>query len=187
MTEFGAAEDIKGDMYALEESMKMADKYTQSWMYWQFKYYQDITTCTPQGESMYNEDGTVCMDKLRILSRTYPMVTAGDLKSFEFHLETARFTMEYQTSSANNNNNAVSDSVAASERDTTTIYVNRDVHYPHGVHVDTSVSSSDSSVSVTCSHTSGLISLKHTGADGDVSVKITACTLKDDISACNCR
>ena len=60
MTEFGAAKDTRGDLLALSETVEMADEHRQSWMYWQFKYFQDITTCTPQGESLYNDDGSVC-------------------------------------------------------------------------------------------------------------------------------
>lgn len=37
MTEFGAAENIKGDIYALEKVAQMSDDHMQSWMYWQFK------------------------------------------------------------------------------------------------------------------------------------------------------
>jgi hypothetical protein len=37
MTEFGAAEDIKGDIYALEQTTELADQFAQSWMYWQYK------------------------------------------------------------------------------------------------------------------------------------------------------
>ena len=45
MTEFGAAEDTKSDLFSLGETARLADKFQQSWMYWQFKYYEDITTC----------------------------------------------------------------------------------------------------------------------------------------------
>ncbi len=48
------------------------------------RYYHDITTCTPEGETMYYANGTVVESKLRVLSRTYPQVTAGALKSFKF-------------------------------------------------------------------------------------------------------
>lgn len=37
MTEFGASENIKGDIYALEKVAQMMDSHRQSWMYWQFK------------------------------------------------------------------------------------------------------------------------------------------------------
>jgi endoglycosylceramidase len=71
MTEFGAAENIKGDIYALESLMRMADDHQQSWMYWQYKYYNDITTCTPgtegsSTEAMYFANGTVSIAKLTV-------------------------------------------------------------------------------------------------------------------------
>lgn len=37
MTEFGASENIKGDIYALEHTIQLTDSHQQSWMYWQFK------------------------------------------------------------------------------------------------------------------------------------------------------
>ena len=49
LTEFGAMQDIEADMNQLEHTMQVADGYLQSWMYWQYKYYEDITTCTPEG------------------------------------------------------------------------------------------------------------------------------------------
>ena len=30
----------RGDLRAVEETVKMADEWQQSWMYWQFKYFQ---------------------------------------------------------------------------------------------------------------------------------------------------
>lgn len=38
MTEFGAAQDIIGDIYALNKLVDVMDEFSQSWMYWQFKY-----------------------------------------------------------------------------------------------------------------------------------------------------
>ena len=49
LTEFGAMQDIDADMKQLEHTMQVADEYLQSWMYWQYKYYEDLTTCTPEG------------------------------------------------------------------------------------------------------------------------------------------
>ena len=121
-------------MYALEQTCEMADKHAQSWIYWQFKYYEDITTCTPSGESLYTNEGDVCMDKLRILSRTYPMAVAGAIGSYDFHLRNAEFNLIYHT--------AADDDETAR---TTVIYYNRDVHYPYGVKIETS-----SAATITC-------------------------------------
>ena len=48
MTEFGATKDVLGDLISLERVASLADKHQQSWVYWQLKYYQDLTTMTPQ-------------------------------------------------------------------------------------------------------------------------------------------
>ena len=66
MTEFGASENTRGDIYALEHTIQLAESHQQSWMYWQFKYYHDITTCTPEGEALYFSNGTVSQAKLRV-------------------------------------------------------------------------------------------------------------------------
>jgi hypothetical protein len=50
MTEFGPREDNKADIFAIERLCELADKRQQSWMYWEFKYYHDITTITPKGK-----------------------------------------------------------------------------------------------------------------------------------------
>lgn len=123
MTEFGAAENIKGDIYALEKLMQLADEHQQSWMYWQFKYYNDITTCTPgtegsSTEALYYANGTVSEQKLNVLSRTYPMATAGILNSYNFDTVTSRFQMNYN--------------ITESIKGTTDIYFNHELHYPHG-------------------------------------------------------
>ena len=51
--------------------MKLADENQQSWMYWQFKFYNDITTCTPgtegsSTEALYFSNGTVSIAKLTV-------------------------------------------------------------------------------------------------------------------------
>lgn len=130
MTEFGASRDVKGDMYALNFLCEKMDKHQQSWMYWQYKYFNDITTCTPEGEALYLNNGTVAQDKLRVLSRTYPEMVAGTLLDYHFHVElTGLFSMNYQpwagtTSTSANPLSRVS-----------TVYYNEELYYPKGVHV----------------------------------------------------
>lgn len=134
MTEFGAAEDIKSDLIKMTNLASLADRHQQSWMYWQFKYYQDLTTCTPEGESLYNADGTACEDKLLVLSRTYPQATAGSLDNYSYHVESKRFNMQFSPYAA-------IDGLAADEV-TTVIYTNQELAYPKGFHVKLSSSSS---------------------------------------------
>lgn len=133
MTEFGAAKDIKNDLGLLQRLCELTDKFQQSWMYWQFKYYQDITTCTPEGESLYDANGQVSQHKIEILSRTFPQAVAGSIVSYKYHILSKKFELDYVPISTesvkslvpSNNNNGYK----------TWIYVNRDFIYPNGVNV----------------------------------------------------
>jgi len=131
MTEFGATQDLKGAIFSLKDVLKQADKHQQSWCYWQYKYYEDLTTCTPSGESLFNNDGSVNKDKLLALSRTYPSAVAGMTKDWSFSTETGRFDFSYTTLPA------ASASSASSAR-VTEIRFNAELYYPHGMHVELS-------------------------------------------------
>jgi endoglycosylceramidase len=138
MTEFGAAEAVAADLAQLARTTAVADRFQQSWMYWQFKYFQDITTCTPQGESLYNADGSICAEKLDVLSRTYPQAVAGQLENFEYDVHSRVFRMHYRL---------LSPEIFAAAEGTgvglqTEIYVNRELAYPHGLKVSVSITSS---------------------------------------------
>jgi endoglycosylceramidase len=193
MTEFGAAEDIKNDLLKMASLMDLADRHQQSWMYWQFKYYQDITTITPEGESLYNADGTICEDKMKILSRTYPQATAGKLISYRFNVESKRFEMSYAP--------FAKESFAKKDKAglTTDIYTNRQMSYPHGVKVTLTSSAGDNdaatlaAVSVQCpgllSKDRNYLQIVQTApvVEGvTVSVAISPCNLLN-MDACTCK
>eukprot|EP01031_Cornospumella_fuschlensis_P028006 gene28006-33819_t len=185
MTEFGAAEDIKTDLAVLESVANRADSFKQSWMYWQFKYYQDITTCTPQGESLYNEDGTVCDDKLKILSRTYPQAVAGDIVDYKYTTRNGDFKMTFVPLSQD------SLGLSSDETKVTEIYVNKEMTYPSGLDVQVT---SDSDVSqvfeVSCPSPvlktgKNIVRIKQlTGFSAEVTVEIKVCRLT---GSCSCR
>lgn len=121
MTEFGAMLSKVGDMQEMEDLMQMVDSFGASWMYWQFKQYEDLTTITPAGESLYSGVGnTLSHQKLRHLSRTYPQATAGELNSFSFNAHTAVFEMNYIP-------------VINEFKKWTTLYFNRNEHYHTGI------------------------------------------------------
>lgn len=178
MTEFGASEDVKSDLAVLEAVAKQADKYQQSWMYWQFKYFQDLTTCTPQGESLYQDDGTVCMDKLKILSRTYPQAVAGAIRSYTFNVATGTFDLSFNPTSR-------------SAGDITEIYVNHDLTYPHGMRVvlssdDQSVGDAFEVMCPTLRDPSHLVLKQKVAAfTADVTMTVKPCGLKD-VGDCTC-
>jgi hypothetical protein len=70
-------------------------------------------------------DGTVVESKLRVLSYTYPQITAGQIVSYNFDPITAKFQMEF-TPFATANKMSVND-----------IYYNNELHYHRmGVVVD---------------------------------------------------
>jgi len=188
MTEFGAAEDTTADIFALEKNVELADKFRQSWMYWQFKYFEDLTTCTPLGESMYDESGEICTNKLTVLSRTYPQATAGAVISYDFNTHTAEFNMQYTP-------RATVSSTDAADSLTTQIYYNSDLFYAHGIKVELSGSAS-TVVNVVCPKllsTTTVLSLVQTASvpsdvtdGGVVNVKVSKClTALDD--SCTCK
>lgn len=182
MTEFGAAEDVRGDLSVLEAVAAQADRYKQSWMYWQFKYFQDITTCTPQGESLYGEDGQPVPHKLAILSRTYPQAVAGALASYEYSVHNGDFKMDYAPMSA----------PEGVPQQPTVIFVNRAQTYPLGLSVK--LSSEDSSADpsgsfeVRCpTATSSEVhiqQLAHWASNLQVSISACRSPLRGD---CSCR
>lgn len=53
---------------------RLADENLQSWIYWQFKGYHDITTQSSVAEGLWFANGTVNTDKVKMLSRTYAQV-----------------------------------------------------------------------------------------------------------------
>lgn len=134
MTEFGASEDIRSDLYLLDKLADLSDKFQQSWMYWQFKYYEDLTTCTPVGESLYNEDGSVNEHKLTVLSRTFPQATAGRINEYSYHLLAKAFEFSYTPLDS-----ATFSAAKNEEAKTTRVYLNHDLSYPNGFHVQVKV------------------------------------------------
>ena len=136
MTEFGAMLDTVGDMFEMEKLMQMVEEFQASWMYWQFKQYEDLTTCTPEGESMYSGvHDSLSERKLRVLSRSYPQSTAGELNSFSFDSRTSKFEMNYtpwRYSDVPEGTNMISQ-----------IYFNQQVHYKSGVRLKVSVDNHD--------------------------------------------
>eukprot|EP01038_Epipyxis_sp_PR26KG_P014384 gene14384-19301_t len=188
MTEFGAAEDIKGDMYALENTAKLMDKFMQSWMYWQYKYYQDITTCTPQGESLFEADGSVCEDKIKVLSRTYPQAVAGKIVNYSFDRVSSLFHMDYY---------ATTSTGPSSTSQTSEIYFNRDLYYPHGVRVTVNVEDGQTNaIDVVCpsikdstkgSNIIHLVNSNNVNSSLLISVELAKCGLADKSDSCTCK
>jgi endoglycosylceramidase len=181
MTEFGATRDIQSDLYALQRNCRLMDEYRQSWIYWQFKYYQDITTCTPIGESLYNADSSVNEDKIRVLSRSYPQAVAGSEISYEFNPITALFKLSFLPLAT-----LPTAVTASSAQITTAVYINREYNYPHGAIVTVS---EGAPIQISCGKLKdkGLIYFKQTDPwASSVEVTVKPCKLNEK-STCTCK
>jgi len=95
----------------------LADSFFQSWSYWQFKFYNDITTQGPE-ESFYDSDGNLETDKVKTLSRSYAQAIAGIPIIMSFDPETSNFILTYQ--------------INPSIEGPTEIYINEDFYYSNG-------------------------------------------------------
>jgi len=147
MTEFGAIQAHSGALHDLDSLTRQAAKHGgQSWMYWQYKYFQDLTTCTPSGESLFDSDGKPSIEKLGILTRPYPSAIAGNLISFDFDDKRANlFVLKYSLLA----NPALTSSSYDLDNATTVIRFNADMHYPRGLFISIAGSGA-TSVSFQC-------------------------------------
>ncbi|CAJ1339558.1 unnamed protein product, partial [Effrenium voratum] len=115
MTEFGAVAGNAKELTHLSNLLRAADAHWQSWTYWQLKKFKDFTTAN-SGESMFMKDGTVEVDKLRTLTRSYAPAIAGRPLRMDFDSGTRIFELDFMVS------------VEAP----TEIYINEALHYPAG-------------------------------------------------------
>lgn len=150
------------------------------------RYYADLTTCTPEGEALYNNDGTVVMNKLQVLSRTYPMVAAGSVSSYKFRPKSAYFDMVYDPMVAPSG----ADTDGALENQYSTIvYYNHEEHYPYGVQVEVMVDEAASmEVTIQCALDRYVVLQAIATTDGDmqstVHVQLRPCKA---IGKCTCK
>lgn len=125
ITEFGASDDLADITQVTEQ----ADGLLTGWQYWAYKEWGDPTTesQTSGGQGMFTNDedlGTVKVDKLRLLERTYPQATTGTPLSLSFDPDSAAFHYRYKPNAAAKGN--------------TEIYVPVALHYPNGYDVTVS-------------------------------------------------
>lgn len=79
MTEFGSMPDSEQGNSETKRVLDQADKYWQSWFWWQYKYYKDSTSSTnpPWQQSLYYPNGTVQYNKVFTLSYPYAYAICG--------------------------------------------------------------------------------------------------------------
>jgi endoglycosylceramidase len=123
VTEFGALGDGNTSVQAIHHQTAAADALLESWAYWTYKGFHDITTQNPATESFFNEDGSTQVPKVSALSRTYAQRVAGLPSSiamkFAGEAPSKDFLLTYTTNGAAHNTSTV-------------VYLNEDWHYPAG-------------------------------------------------------
>jgi len=98
LTEFGAVSgNNTKSLEDLEWVVDSADKALQSWAYWQYKSYNDITTASNERESFYWADGTLQSDKVDTLSRVYATAIEGDPTSMVYNRKMRTFSLEFHS------------------------------------------------------------------------------------------
>eukprot|EP00005_Dracoamoeba_jomungandri_P000139 CAMPEP_0174253230 /NCGR_PEP_ID=MMETSP0439-20130205/2606_1 /TAXON_ID=0 /ORGANISM="Stereomyxa ramosa, Strain Chinc5" /LENGTH=525 /DNA_ID=CAMNT_0015334145 /DNA_START=19 /DNA_END=1596 /DNA_ORIENTATION=- len=123
MTEFGGVGNATVGAKMLKFLTDLADKYLQSWTYWQFKFYHDLTTDTGSGESFYDENGKLQKEKVKMLSRSYAQAIAGVPLSQSFDTDTSLYRLSF----------SLDPSISAP----TVVYINEQYYYPNGFSVTT--------------------------------------------------
>jgi len=83
LTEFGAVGEGPGSLNLLHLMTKKAAENSQSWMYWQFKDFDDITTQNVASETFYYKNGTLQSAKVAALSEPYASHIAGTIVKCE--------------------------------------------------------------------------------------------------------
>lgn len=131
LTEFGATDDLQ----VIRDVTAQADENLVGWQYWQYKNFDDPTT-ESQGsgsQSLFADDedlSTAKLDKLRLLSRSYPQATAGIPLALSFDPDTGAFSYRYAPRAATG---------------PTEIFVPVALHYPNGYSVELSGATQTSS------------------------------------------
>ena len=96
MTEFGA---VDNSIYSSErmdfQTNQMDSNGAQSWSYWQYKPFYDITTTGGDAESFYFFNGTLQAVKVKTLARTYAEAVQGALSSTSFDMKSGDFSLVY--------------------------------------------------------------------------------------------
>lgn len=150
-------------------------------MYWQYKYYNDLTTCTPSGESLFNNDGTPATHKLDTLTRPYPGAVAGSIGDYGFDPKTSIFHLTYSVSTLG--------PTATEEARTTVVRLNPAMHYPNGVRVAIAGSAA-AAVKFACASGPASISLiqrEGEGEGGTVELTVLPCGgAAVDAASCSC-
>ena len=78
-----------------------AERRAQSWTYWTFKGFDDITTANAHTETLFYANGTRQLEKMRVLARPYARKVAGSTSvPAAFDDATGNFALDFVTDSS---------------------------------------------------------------------------------------
>jgi len=126
MTEFGALRGTPVGVDELNYLLDLADREIQSWCYWQYKFFADLTTASADGAESFYVNGNLDTPKVKALARTYAPVIAGVPSRHRFDPHTGEFTLDF-TINSNLGSNC-----------TSTIFASQEFYYPNGVMISVS-------------------------------------------------
>lgn len=144
MTEFGSVGDQDSDVRLLNKLTSAADHFLQSWFYWTYRSYGDITTQNPSTETFFHPNGSIQELKVKALSTTYPHAVAGAADSISFRMDrsTGDFELNYTTIAGEPNTSECNHSSwdsklekSCADSTSTEIFLNEKMWYPTGFHV----------------------------------------------------
>ncbi|CAD8199908.1 unnamed protein product [Paramecium pentaurelia] len=99
LTEFGALPNEPFAKDILNGLLYKADKYLQSWAYWQYKGYNDFTTASNMyDEGIFNQDGSLQNYKMEALVRPYAQQICGSKVYYsQFNSKKQQFSLKYDS------------------------------------------------------------------------------------------
>ena len=117
LTEFGALYNTKYEIDEISNVARKAENSMQSWAYWQFKNFQDITTTSVGSEeTFYLEDGNIQEEKVKALAATYVYALCGEPIENDFDRSNGVYVIEFVPIQCNDGKNSE-------------IYISEDFYY----------------------------------------------------------
>ena len=97
VTEFGACLTEGPCVQEITQVAQICDHYLIGWAYWQYKFYDDLTTSAGTGsEGLWDFEGNLMEWKVKALARTYLQATQGILTLQNFNDKNGEFFAEFK-------------------------------------------------------------------------------------------
>lgn len=104
LTEFGALYNSADEVQEIGSVARTAENRFQSWAYWQFKNFHDITTSSlGSQEGFYLENGQLQENKIAALAVTYVYALCGQPISNDFDRGTGMYILEFNPGKCSKN------------------------------------------------------------------------------------